>query len=189
MVSCHCICGWTLPCFSKVACIYVHNLLIICGFIAKIDNNTIIILIGKDIFNKFIGDLFPLMHVWRSRFNMFYKFICMLFWISMYVLTRSHKYFDKSLDSVVGSYLGEDADLVFFSTLSKTIQRHNPSTFHRKGPRLIFKASSKNALIFLFLLQIFLKLVQLLVCSFKIVYIYQFQILFYIYLSSLKLIN
>ena len=35
-VSCHCMCGWALPCFTKVTCIYLHNLLIVCGFIAKI---------------------------------------------------------------------------------------------------------------------------------------------------------
>ena len=49
--------------FTEVTCIYVHNLLIVCVFIAKIDNKIIIILIGKDIFNMFIGYLFPLMHV------------------------------------------------------------------------------------------------------------------------------
>ena len=107
----------------------------------------------------------------------------------MYVLTGSHKYFGKSLDSVAGSQLGEDVDLVCFFTLSKTIQRHSPSTFHRKAPRLIFKASSKNALLFLFFLQFFLKSVRLLVCSFKFFQIYQFQILFYIDLACLKLIN
>ena len=107
----------------------------------------------------------------------------------MYVLTGSHKYFGKYLDLVVGSYLREDAGLVCFFSLSKTIQRHSPSTFHRKAPRLIFKASSKNALLFLFLLQIFLKSVWLLVCSFRIVQIYKFQILFYIYISALNIIN
>ena len=49
--------------FTKVTCMYVHNLLIVCRFIAKIDNKLIIILIGKVLFNKFIGHLFPLMHV------------------------------------------------------------------------------------------------------------------------------
>ena len=49
--------------FTEVTCIYFHNLLIACGFIAKIDNKIIIILIGKVIFNDFIGHLFPLMHV------------------------------------------------------------------------------------------------------------------------------
>ena len=49
--------------FNEVTCIYVHNLLIVCGFIAKIDNKIIIILIGKVLFNKFIGHFFPLMHV------------------------------------------------------------------------------------------------------------------------------
>ena len=48
--------------FTKVTYICVHNLLISCGFIAKIDNKLIIILIGEVVFNKFIGDLFPLMH-------------------------------------------------------------------------------------------------------------------------------
>ena len=49
--------------FTEVTCICVHNLLIACGFVAKIDNKLIIILIGKVLFNKFIGHLFPLMHV------------------------------------------------------------------------------------------------------------------------------
>ena len=62
-VSCHCMCGWSLPFFTEVTCIYVHNLLIAYGFIAKIDNKLIIILIGKVLFNKFIGHLFALMHV------------------------------------------------------------------------------------------------------------------------------
>ena len=60
---CHCICGSSFPFFTEVTCIYVHNLLIACGFIAKIDNKLIIILIGKVLFNNFIGHLFPLMHV------------------------------------------------------------------------------------------------------------------------------
>ena len=63
MVLCHCMCGWSLPFFTEVTCICVHNLLIACGFIAKIDNKIIIILIGKVLFNKFIGHLFPSMHV------------------------------------------------------------------------------------------------------------------------------
>ena len=45
--------------FTEVTCIYVHNLLFSCGFIAKIDNKFIIILIGKEFVNKFIGHLFP----------------------------------------------------------------------------------------------------------------------------------
>ena len=49
--------------FTEVTCICVHNLLIACGFVAKIDNKLIIILIGNVFFNKFIGHLFPLMHV------------------------------------------------------------------------------------------------------------------------------
>ena len=49
--------------FTEVTYICVHNLLIACGSIAKIDNKLIIILIGKVLFNKFIGHLFPLMHV------------------------------------------------------------------------------------------------------------------------------
>ena len=49
--------------FTKVTCICVHNLLIACGFIVKIDNKLIIILIGKMLFNKFIDHILPLMHV------------------------------------------------------------------------------------------------------------------------------
>ena len=49
--------------FTKVTCIYVHNLLISCGFVVKIDNKLIIILIGKVLFNNFIDHLLPLMHV------------------------------------------------------------------------------------------------------------------------------
>ena len=49
--------------FTEGTCICVQNLLIACGFVAKTDNKLIIILIGKLIFNKFIGHLFPLMHV------------------------------------------------------------------------------------------------------------------------------
>ena len=49
--------------FTEVTCIYVHNLPIVCGFIPKFDNKLIIILIGKEIFSKFIVHLFPLMHV------------------------------------------------------------------------------------------------------------------------------
>ena len=48
---------------TKVTCICVQNLLINCGFVAKIDNKLIMILIGKVLFNKFIGHLFSLMHV------------------------------------------------------------------------------------------------------------------------------
>ena len=59
MVSFHCMCGGALPCFTEVTYIYVHNLLIVCGFISKIDNKFIIILIGKEFVNKFIGHLFP----------------------------------------------------------------------------------------------------------------------------------
>ena len=58
-MSCHYMCGLALPCFTEVTYIYVHNLLIVYGFIAKIDNNFIIILIGKEFVNKFIGHLFP----------------------------------------------------------------------------------------------------------------------------------
>ena len=43
----------------KVTYIYVHNFLIVCGFIAKIDNKFIIILIRKELVNKFIVHLFP----------------------------------------------------------------------------------------------------------------------------------
>ena len=60
------------------------------------------------------------------------------------------------------------------STNQSSLQIHSPAT---------------NALLFLFLLQFFLKSVRLLVCSFKIVQIYQFQSLFYINIASLKLIN
>ena len=103
------------------------------------------------------------------------------------ILTGSQKYFGKYLDSLASSQLGEDADIVCFFTLSKTIQRHSPSKFHLKAPRLIFKASSKNALLFFFLLQIFLKSVWLLFCSFKFVQIYKFQSSYYIDLAALKL--
>ena len=50
-------------CFTKVTCIRVHDLLIACRSVVKIDNKLIIILIGKVLFNKFIGHFFPLMHV------------------------------------------------------------------------------------------------------------------------------
>ena len=40
-----------------------HFLLIACRSVVKIDNKLIIILIGKVILNKFIGHIFPLMHV------------------------------------------------------------------------------------------------------------------------------
>ena len=49
--------------FTEVTCICVHNLLIACGFIAKSDNKLSITLIGNLLFNKFIGHIFPLMHV------------------------------------------------------------------------------------------------------------------------------
>ena len=49
--------------FTEVTCICVHDLLIAYRFVVKIDNNLIIILIGKEIFINFIGHLFPLMHV------------------------------------------------------------------------------------------------------------------------------
>ena len=48
---------------TEVIYICVQNLLIYSGFVAKINNKLIIILIGKVVFNKFIGHLFPLMHV------------------------------------------------------------------------------------------------------------------------------
>ena len=128
--------------FTKVTCICVHDLLIACRSVVKIDNKLIIILRGKVLFNKFIGHLFPLMHVYRSIFSMSYKLICMLFWISMYVLIGSHKFF--YFNWATGSQIGEDADLVFFFTLSKTFQRHSPLTFHLKSPQLIFKASSNK---------------------------------------------
>ena len=50
-------------CFTEVTCICVHDLLIACRSVVKIDNKLIIILVGKVLFNKFIGHLFPLMHV------------------------------------------------------------------------------------------------------------------------------
>ena len=49
--------------FTEVTCICVHDLLIACRSIVKIDNMLIIILVGKVLFNKFIGNLFNLMHV------------------------------------------------------------------------------------------------------------------------------
>ena len=49
--------------FTEVTYICVHDLLIACRSVVKIDNKLIIILIGKVFFNKFIGHLFPLMHV------------------------------------------------------------------------------------------------------------------------------
>ena len=65
--------------FTEVTCICVHDLLIACRSVVKIDNMIIIILIGKVPFNKFVDHLLPLMHVYRSIFNMSYKLICMLF--------------------------------------------------------------------------------------------------------------
>ena len=50
-------------CFTEVTCICVHDLLTACRSVVKIDNKLIIIFIGKVLFNKFIGHLFPLMHV------------------------------------------------------------------------------------------------------------------------------
>ena len=49
--------------FTEVTYICIHFLLIACRSVVKVDNMLIIILIGKVIFNKFIGYLFPLMHV------------------------------------------------------------------------------------------------------------------------------
>ena len=49
--------------FIEVTCIYVHDLLIACRSIVKIDNKLIIILIGKVFFKKFIGHIFPSIHV------------------------------------------------------------------------------------------------------------------------------
>ena len=49
--------------FTEVTCICVHDLLIACRSVVNIDNKLIIILVGKVFFNKFIGHLFPLMHV------------------------------------------------------------------------------------------------------------------------------
>ena len=81
----------------------------------------------------------------------------MLFWISVYVLIGSHKFFGKFLDFswATGSYIGEDADLVCFFTLFKTFQRHSPSTFHLKAPLWIFKETSISLLLFLHQNQIF----------------------------------
>ena len=97
--------------------------------------------VDKVLFNKFIDHLFPLMHVQRSRFSMSYKLICMLSWISMYVLIGSHKFRGKFFDFNWAkiSYIEEDVDLVCFLTLFKTFQRHSPSTFHLKDPLWIFK--------------------------------------------------
>ena len=93
-----------MPCFTEVTCIYVHNLLIVCGFIAKIDNKFIIILIGKKFVNKFIGHLFPFLCMFRDLDSAcFISLYACYYEISMYVLTGSHKYFGKSLDSVAGS--------------------------------------------------------------------------------------
>ena len=104
MVSCHCMCGWALPCFTEVTCIYVHNLLIVCGFIAKIDNKFIIILIGKEFVNNFTSHLFPFLCMFRDLDSAcFISLYACYYEISMYVLTGSHKYFGKSLDSVAGS--------------------------------------------------------------------------------------
>ena len=49
--------------FTVVTCICVHDLLIACRSIVKIDNKLIIILVEKVLFNKFIEHLFPLMYV------------------------------------------------------------------------------------------------------------------------------
>ena len=103
-VSCHCMCGWALPCFTKVICIYVHNLLIVCGFIVKIDNKFIIILIWKEFVNKFNGHLFSFWCMFRDLDSAcFISLYACYSEISMYVLTGSHKYFVKSLDLVAGS--------------------------------------------------------------------------------------
>ena len=84
MVSCHCMCG----CFTEVTCIYVHNLLIVCGFIAKIDNKFIIILIGKEFVNKFISHLFPFLCMLRDLYSTcFISLYACYSEISMYVLT------------------------------------------------------------------------------------------------------
>ena len=103
-VSCHCMCRWALPWFTEVTCIYVYNLLIVCGFIAKIDNEFIIIFIGKEFVNNFIVHLFPFWCMFRDLdLACFISLYACYYEISMYVLTRSHKYFGKCLDSVVGS--------------------------------------------------------------------------------------
>ena len=50
-------------CFTEVTCICVHDLLIASRSIVKIDNKIIIILVGKVLFNNFLRNLFPLMHI------------------------------------------------------------------------------------------------------------------------------
>ena len=54
-VLCHCMWGWSLPFFTELTCIYVHNLLIACGFNVKIGNKLIIILIGNVLFSNLLA--------------------------------------------------------------------------------------------------------------------------------------
>ena len=79
-----------MPCFTEVTYIYVHNLLIVYGFIAKIDNKFSIILIVKLLVNKFIGHLFPFLCIFRDLDSAcFISLYACYSEISMYVLTGS----------------------------------------------------------------------------------------------------
>ena len=104
------------------------------------------------LFNKFIDHILPLMHVYRSIFNMSYKLICMLFWISVYVLIESHKFLGKFFDFswAAGSYIGEDADLVCFFTLFKPskgiVPRHSTWKLHCGSSRKPAFLSSSSSL-------------------------------------------
>ena len=82
---------------------------------------------------------------------MSYKLVCMLSWISVYVLIGSHKFLGKFFDFgwAVVSYIGEYANLVCLFTLFKTFHRHSPSTVHLKAPLWIFKETNISLLLFL----------------------------------------
>ena len=66
--------------------------------VLNIDNKFIMILIGKEFVNKFIGYLFPFCMFRDLDSTCFISLYACYSNISVYVLTRSHKHFGKPLD-------------------------------------------------------------------------------------------